>query len=146
MDRPMTAAASGEQRHAAPASSVGVLAAGVNSTTQSLVLQCGCAHHAEGCYENSKFMAGPGTQQALSRGIFLPLLWDRHRNELDMVEEDKACWERPQRKSFFRGQDRPQLLWPIPGGPRSLIKPQVLRGQPHPPLLTAQDPSAPLPA
>ena len=68
-----------------------MLAAGVNSTTQSLTLQCGRAHHAEDGYENSKFMAGPGTQQALFRGVFLPLLWDRHRNELDTVEEDKAC-------------------------------------------------------
>lgn len=39
MDRPMTAAASGEQRHAAPAGRGCVLAAGVNSTTQSLVLR-----------------------------------------------------------------------------------------------------------
>lgn len=59
-------------------------------------------HRVEGCCENSEFTVGPVAQWALAKGVFIHLLWDKHRNELDTMEKDRDCGERPLGKFFLR--------------------------------------------
>lgn len=87
----------------------------------------------------TEFMAGSVAEQALAKGVFVRLLWDRHRNELDTEEEDRTRWETPHSHPVGNCFSLGAGKTPVTVAPY-LSRPQELRSQPCPPLLTHRGP------